>query len=187
MIVYALGLLASLLGGISARQHFDFGLQLTLNTTAFSTVLTLWPFIVVLVLLLLVIMWYQTLKMRQRRRKQASRRPAGTNSLVFLGLVSAFVLVILASPYYLKRLPFASETETLAPEDRIELVLTVHGMDCGGCEALIQKSVGALVGIETVEASHVQEEVRVVYDKQKTSLEEIAQTIEKAGYTVVLE
>lgn len=124
----------------------------------------------------------------QRSKKRGVGRPRqGTQSLVFLGIVTVFVLVLLAAPYYLEGLDDndKAKIEQINPEQRVELVLTVHGMTCGGCEALIQKKVGELEGVESVSASHQSEEVLVVYNKDKLNESVIANTIENAGYTVV--
>lgn len=126
----------------------------------------------------------------QRSKKRGVGRPRqGTQSLVFLGIVTVFVVIMLAAPYYLESLDDNEKnaTEQIDPQNRTELVLTVHGMTCGGCEALIQRKVGELDGIESVNANNLQEEVFVVYDKSKLTESVISETIEKAGYSVVYE
>ncbi|MFN2395441.1 MAG: heavy-metal-associated domain-containing protein [Bacteroidales bacterium] len=187
MIFFAFSFLASLFGGITASKSYSYGLQLNMNMEGFfSSMITFWPFIVALVLLLLVILWYQNIKNIRRRRKQGYSRPRqGNQSIVFLGVVTVLVLILLAAPYYLEGLNEQEHTEQMAPEQRTELLLTVHGMTCGGCETLIQKKVGELEGVESVSASHQSEEVFIVYNKDKLNEPDIANTIENAGYTVV--
>lgn len=189
MIFFAFSFLASLFGGLSAQKSLDYNFHITLSIDSFfSRIIAFWPFIVALVLLLLVILWYQNIKNMQRSKKRGVGRPRqGTQSLVFLGIVTVFVLVLLAAPYYLEGLDDNDKAiiEQINPEQRVELVLTVHGMTCGGCEALIQKKVGELEGVESVSASHQSEEVLVVYNKDKLNESVIANTIENAGYTVV--
>lgn len=191
MIFFAFSFLASLFGGLSAQKSLDYSFQLNLSMDSFfSRIIAFWPFIIALVLLLLVILWYQNIKNMQRSKKRGVGRPRqGTQSLVFLGIVTVFVVIMLAAPYYLESLDDneKSATEQIDPEHRTELVLTVHGMTCGGCEALIQRKVGELDGIESVNANNLQEEVFVVYDKSKLTESLISETIEKAGYSVVYE
>jgi copper chaperone CopZ len=191
MIFFAFSFLASLFGGISAQKSLDYSFHVNLTIdNFFSRIIAFWPFIVALVLLLLVILWYQNIKNMQRSKKRGiGRTRQGTQSLVFLGIVTVFVVVLLAAPYYLESLDDNGKAtiEQIDPEQRVELVLTVHGMTCAGCEALIQRKVGELDGIELVTASNLQQEVFVVYDNQKLSESVIAETIEKAGYTVVYE
>lgn len=191
MVVFFFGFLASLFGGIQAGRHYDYSFSIHLSIDSpFAGIIAFWPFIVALVLLLLAILWYQTIKGIQRRKAQTGSRPkSGAQNTVFLGIVTVFVLILLAAPWYLETFEDnqAADTEIISAEDRVEMVLTVQGMDCGGCESLIVKRVGDLDGIEHVAASHVREEVVVSYDKSKVSLTLIAQTIEDSGYTVVLE
>lgn len=189
MIFFAFSFLASLFGGISASKSYSYEFQLNTNMEGFfSSMITFWPFIVALVILLLVILWYQNIKNLRRRKKQGFNRPRqGNQSIVFLGVVTVLVLILLAAPYYLESIDDQADTEQLAPEQRTELLLTVHGMTCGGCEALIQKKVGELEGVETVTASHTSEEVLIVYNKNILTESVIANAIENAGYTVVYE
>ena len=188
MIFFTFSFLATLFGGLSASRKIDLFYSLSINFEGpFAQIIAFWPFIIALVLLLLVILWYQSIKNLHRRRKQGSTRPRqGSQSLVFMGLVTVFVIVLLAAPYYLESLDATADTEQTQPEDYTELLLTVHGMDCGGCEALVQRRVGALEGIESVLASHEREEVFVTYDKSRVSPEVIAKTIEDSGYTVAI-
>ena len=191
MIFFAFSFLASLFGGLSAQKSLDYSFQLNLSMDSFfSRIIAFWPFIIALVLLLLVILWYQNIKNMQRSKKRGVGRPRqGTQSLVFLGIVTVFVVIMLAAPYYLESLDDNEKnaTEQIDPQNRTELVLTVHGMTCAGCEALIQRKVGELDGIESVNANNLQEEVFVVYDKSKLTESVISETIEKAGYSVVYE
>ncbi len=65
-----------------------------------------------------------------------------------------------------------------------EITLNVTGMKCGGCEANIKNSVGALPGIQSVEASSKENKVVVSFDEGKTGLDEIKETIVSSGFTV---
>ncbi|TVQ11981.1 MAG: copper chaperone [Bacteroidetes bacterium] len=190
MIFFFFSFLASLFGGIQASRynHYSFGIQLSVDNP-FAGIIAFWPFIVALVLLLLAILWYQAIKGMQRRKSQAgTRQKSGTQNTVFLGIVTVFVLILLAAPWYLGTFEDkqAAETEIISAEDRVEMVLTVHGMDCGGCESLVNRRVGSLEGVESVSSSHMREEVVVVYNQKKVTLGLITQTIEDSGYTVIL-
>ncbi len=191
MIFFFFSFLASLFGSIQASRHYDYAFTIHLSIdNPFAGIIAFWPFIVALVLLLLAILWYQTIKSIQRRKTQkGTRQRTGSQNTVFLGIVTVLVLVLLAAPWYLETFDKkeAAETEIISAEDRVEVILTVHGMDCSGCEGLVNRRVGNLEGVESVVSSHMREEVVVVYDQQKTNLGLIAQTIEDSGYTVVLE
>jgi len=59
---------------------------------------------------------------------------------------------------------------------------TVTGMSCGGCESNVEEGVGALDGVESVDADH--EADSVVVDTTDASVEDITAAIEDAGYQV---
>jgi mercuric ion transport protein len=158
------------------------------NTPLFEQLISFWPFIIALVLLLLAVLWYQNIQ-SMRRSRARGRKATGLNSMVLLGLVTVFVVVLLAAPWYLNRLEQQAEQEetpmAILPENQIELVLTVESMTCTGCENLIERRVGALEGVASVDADHQAMKVKAVYDKSRMEETTIAQTIEMAGYKVV--
>ncbi|MCF7971514.1 MAG: cation transporter [Methylococcaceae bacterium] len=62
--------------------------------------------------------------------------------------------------------------------------LTVTGMKCGGCEGTIKKELDGKEGIVSVDTSHVDDYVGVVFDDAIISEDAIIELIEKAGFTV---
>ena len=64
------------------------------------------------------------------------------------------------------------------------VVLTVTDMKCGGCETNITGKLEAINGVISVKASFKDKEVSVEYDKERTSLDTIKDTITGAGFTV---
>ncbi len=66
----------------------------------------------------------------------------------------------------------------------ISVKLTVTGMKCGGCEANIKKELDGKEGIESIDTSHVDDYVGVVFDDAVISEDDIIELIEKAGFTV---
>lgn len=65
-----------------------------------------------------------------------------------------------------------------------QLVLTVTGMTCGGCENAVKRAVTRLDGVANVTASHSDNRVVVDYDASKVDRARVADAIAKAGYTV---
>lgn len=160
------------------------------GTETIDAILTFWPFVVVLVLLLLAVLWYQNLRNMRRSRQSGRQRPMGANPIILLGLVSVFVVVLLALPWFLNRLETKSEetqVETLqiAPENRAETAFLIEGMTCTGCENAIQNQVKSLPGIESVKADHIARQTTVVYDKTLVDEGRIIAAIAQTGYTVV--
>jgi len=66
-----------------------------------------------------------------------------------------------------------------------QLILTVNGMTCGGCENAVKRAVSSLDGVSEVSASHRENRVTLTYDSSKVDRAAIAKRIEDTGYTVV--
>lgn len=71
-----------------------------------------------------------------------------------------------------------------SPEPRT-LTLEVAGMTCEGCEEAIVQTVGAMPGVQMVEADHVEGTATILADLETTSREDIVAAIDGIGYTVV--
>jgi copper chaperone len=65
-----------------------------------------------------------------------------------------------------------------------ELDMQVEGMDCGGCEESIKKSVSRLEGVQSVSADHASGRVQVTFAGEPDE-QAIRTAIEDAGFEVV--
>lgn len=63
--------------------------------------------------------------------------------------------------------------------------LKVQGMSCNHCVNSIETSVGNLTGVSSVKVDLGSSEVTVEFDSQKTTLDQIKETIEEQGYDIV--
>ena len=61
------------------------------------------------------------------------------------------------------------------------------GMSCANCAGTVEESVGALAGVTAVDANYATDEGSVTYDPDRTTLAEIYDAIETAGYAAVSE
>ncbi len=68
-----------------------------------------------------------------------------------------------------------------------QIILNVSGMQCGGCETIIETALTPLDGIETVKADYPSGTVKIHFDEDIISLNKIKKTIASAGYTVISE
>lgn len=75
--------------------------------------------------------------------------------------------------------PAAPDAQARAP---VALVMDVHGMTCGSCEATITSSLLALDGVSAARAAHAESKVWVTYDPQKQTPEQLKVTIDGLGY-----
>lgn len=64
-----------------------------------------------------------------------------------------------------------------------QLIFTVTGMTCGGCENAVKRAVSRLDGVRSVTASHSENRVIVDVDGAATDRARIIDAIRKAGYT----
>lgn len=64
-------------------------------------------------------------------------------------------------------------------------IIKVTGMQCNGCEKIIEEAVESINGIHSVKANFSKGTVKVIYDPDKTNLENIQQVVSSKGYTVV--
>jgi copper chaperone CopZ len=64
------------------------------------------------------------------------------------------------------------------------ITLPVEGMSCTGCENNIQFALGTLNGVDAASADHRAKTVRVDYDPETTSSDELRRAIEDMGYQV---
>ncbi|WP_135363227.1 heavy metal translocating P-type ATPase [Halosimplex halophilum] len=65
--------------------------------------------------------------------------------------------------------------------------LELHGMSCANCSQTIEERVGSLAGVSEVDANYATDEGSVTYDSEETSLREIYDAIEDAGYEAASE
>ena len=67
---------------------------------------------------------------------------------------------------------------------QIEFRLT--GMSCRGCEQRLEKALARVEGVVRSAADHRAGQVRVVFDRTRTSEQAVRSRIEQAGYKVSL-
>jgi mercuric ion transport protein len=186
MIFFFFSLFASLLGGLkSGLLPFSFTINLAVDHPL-SGIISFWPFIVILMIVLLAILWYQSFR-NMRNNKQRTYLKTRRKWVAFPAIITVAMIILIASPYIVNQFIDQTSQQPVNTEHQTETSLTVHGMTCTGCEQLINKRIGGLAGVDSVNASHTLQQVFVIYDNSKVSLKEISQNIEQAGYTVVFE
>jgi len=80
-------------------------------------------------------------------------------------------------------LAVAAATTVYAQTEPRTDTIRVKGMSCGMCERRIEKNIGKLSGIRSIEADVEQEMAVVVFDPSKTSKDAVEQAISKIGYS----
>lgn len=115
-------------------------------------------------------------------------RPAiGRWGRTSLWLVTGLVLVVAAFPYYSGRVAhaLARNRKVAAPnpaQSTARVVLTVEGMDCGGCAALLEKNLSRIAGVQHAEVNFEKKQAVVEYDPKKVAPSRFVQVISSAGF-----
>ena len=65
-----------------------------------------------------------------------------------------------------------------------QATLTAPDISCGHCVATVQGAVGALDGVEQVQADAGTQQVKVSFDPSRVSLPQIEAALDDAGYPV---
>lgn len=64
-------------------------------------------------------------------------------------------------------------------------VVGIDGMSCQGCVRNVTGVLGALPGVDKVEVSLEGKQATIVYDAQRTGVEQFRSAIEGAGFDVI--
>jgi len=105
---------------------------------------------------------------------------------MFLGIVTAFAIVMLAFPYYSSIFYPKSEKQIIVvDQSNIQKVeFTISGMTCVSCEEHVNHEVNKLTGILNSNASYQNGNAIVEFDNSKTNITEIEKAINATGYSV---
>lgn len=66
-----------------------------------------------------------------------------------------------------------------------QVKLIVDGMTCGHCQAAVEKAVGELAGVTSVQVDLATKEVAVTYHEDQVTVAALKDVIEDIGYDVV--
>ncbi len=112
------------------------------------------------------------------------------SSRAVLWVVTILVIVLAAFPYYSGTLVRALTREPKAPQTTnipaAQVVLTIQGMDCTACAALIEKNLTRIQGVHSAKVSFERKVATINYDTRVVTPENFVKAIEKGGYRVTL-
>ncbi len=146
------------------------------------------PYFIGLSILVLAFAWYQKLKPKMEIDCdcETDEKPKFIQGKKFLGIVTAFAIILLCFPYYSGI--FYSNTETQAIiTDKSEIKVTefkITGMTCSGCEKHVDHEVNKLSGIIGLKASYENGNAVIEFDKTKVEERAIVEAINSTGYEV---
>ena len=146
------------------------------------------PYFIGLTILVLGFAWYQKLKPKKQIdcNCETEEKPKFIQSKMFLGIVTAFAIVMLAFPYYAHIFyPKTEKQIIVVDKSNVQKAeFTISGMTCTSCEANVNHEVNKLTGIINSTTSYDNGKTVVAFDNSKTNIAEIEKAINSTGYSV---
>lgn len=156
--------------------------------SAFSWLEPLRPYLIGVTVLVLGFAWYQKLKPKKEIdcNCETDEKPKFIQSKIFLGIVTAFAIVMLAFPYYSRIFyPKTEKQVIVVDKSNVQTVeFSISGMTCNSCAEHINHEVNKLSGIIKSTASYENGNAIVEFDNSKTDIAEIEKAINSTGYIV---
>jgi copper chaperone CopZ len=161
--------------------------------STFSWIEPFRPYLIGLTILVLGFAWYQKLipiiigtKKEIDCECETEEKPKFIQSKKFLGIVTVFVIVMLAFPYY-SGIFYPNAEKQIIVVDKSEIKTTkikISGMTCTSCEEHVNHAVNKLNGIVNSKTSYENGNAIIEFDKTKTNETEIEKAINSTGYKV---
>lgn len=161
--------------------------------STFSWIEPFRPYLIALTILVLGFAWYQKLiPIAIGTRKdidcecKTDEKPKFIQSKTFLGIVTAFTIVMLAFPYY-SGIFYPNTDKQIMLVDKSDIKTTefkINGMTCASCEEHVNHEVNKLNGIVNSKASYENGNAIIEFDRTKSDEKEIEKAINSTGYKV---
>jgi copper chaperone CopZ len=156
--------------------------------STFSWIAPFRPYLIGVTLLVLGLAWYQKLKPRKEIdcECETDEKPKFIPSKKFLGIVTAFAIVMLAFPYY-SGIFYPKTEKQIIIVDKSNISTTefkISGMTCASCEEQVNYEVNKLNGIVNSKVSFENGNAIIEFDRTKTNENEIEKAISSTGYKV---
>jgi copper chaperone CopZ len=157
--------------------------------SSFSWVGPFRPYLIGLTILVIGFAWYQKLKPQKAIdcECETDEKPKFLHSKSFLAIVTAFVIIMLAFPYYSRIFYTKNSTQiiVLDKSDSKTIEFEISGMTCASCEEHINHEVNKLNGIVNSNTSYENGSAIIEFDGTKTNKTQIEKAINSAGYKAI--
>jgi copper chaperone CopZ len=156
--------------------------------STFSWIEPFRPYLIGMTILVLAFAWYQKLKPQKEIdcECETDEKPKFIQSKTFLGIVTAFAIIMLAFPYY-SGIFYANTEKQIIVVDKSDIKtteFTISGMTCASCEEHVKHEVNKLNGIVDTKASYENGNAIIEFDESKSNETEIEKAINSTGYKV---
>ena len=146
------------------------------------------PYLIALTIVVLGFAWHQ--KLKPAKEIDCDCEPDEKQSFfhgkAFLGIVTAFSVLMLAFPYYSSVFYSKNETNMILVDqsNMIKIEVAVNGMTCDGCAEHIDHEVSQLAGVVSSTVSYDEGNAIIEYNPKQLDEIQIKETINSTGYTV---
>ncbi len=141
-----------------------------------------------LTILVLGFAWFQKLKPFKQKycNCKTKKETKFIQTKTFLGIVTAFTIIMLTFPYYSSIFYLKTEKQIIVVDkSNIHKVeFTISGMTCASCGEHVNHEVNKLTGIISSNASYENGNAIIEFDNSKTNISEIEKAINSTGYSV---
>ncbi|MDG3581415.1 MULTISPECIES: mercuric transport protein MerTP [Flavobacteriaceae] len=156
--------------------------------STFSWIEPFRPYLIGMTILVLAFAWYKKLKPQKEIdcECETEEKPKFIQSKTFLGIVTAFAIIMLAFPYY-SGIFYPNTEKQIIVVDKSDIKtteFTISGMTCVSCEEHVKHEVNKLNGIVDTKASYENGNAIIEFDKSKSNETEIEKAINSTGYKV---
>lgn len=159
--------------------------------TNFSWIEPARPYLIGLSISVLAFAWYQKLNPVKTNDMDCNcdttKKASFLQTKTFLGIVTMFAIMMMTFPLYAKVFypkPQIQTTAVPAVDNKQEVMFTIQGMTCTGCEEHVNSELAKVKGILAYKTSYVSKNSLVTFDKSKVDTKTIEAAINKTGYSV---
>lgn len=146
------------------------------------------PYLITLSIISLGIAWYNVL-FREKDEvcgcEKKDKRPFLTSkAFLIIVTISAVLLITFPSYSHLFMSRYKNNLTVPAPNTKT-ITIPVKGMMCAGCEMYIEEKLHKLAGVQSVKASHTDENTIIQFDDNIISIDELVEAINKLHYQAI--
>ncbi len=146
------------------------------------------PYFIGVTILVLGFAWYQKLKPQKviDCNCETEEKPKFIQTKMFLALVTAFAIVMLAFPYYSSTFyPKTEKQIIVVNKTNVQKVeFAISGMTCESCQEHVHHELNKLAGITNSNVSYKNGKAVVEFDNSKINTAKIEKAINSTGYSV---
>lgn len=149
------------------------------------------PYLIGLSIAVLTFAWYLKLKPIKKSdldcNCETTKKSSFLQSKTFLGIVTAFAILMMTFPLYAKLFypkPKAQATALAVVDNKQQVKFTIQGMTCAGCEDHVNNELSKVTGVVSYKTSYATRSSLVSFDKSKVNVKTIEAAINKTGYKV---